>query len=153
MAHSLEHVLATAFEELGFDAELTPAIKDGGKDIVLECMERGTRRRYAVEVKHWISGKPVPGHPVKKFLQVIVNEKHDAGLFLSTSGFARNVFESLVHMEHKRVRVGAADKVLNLCELYVKRQSGMWTPGQSPTDVLFELTHGSADGDAGKAAR
>jgi hypothetical protein len=58
--------------------------------MILECMERGTRRHYIVEVKHWVSGKAVPGGQLRKFLNVIVNEKRDSGLFLSTSGFARN---------------------------------------------------------------
>ena len=136
----LEHVLATAFEELGFDVQLTPSSRDGGKDIVLECMERGTRRRYAVEIKHWVSGQAVPGSHLKKFLRVVVNEKHDSGLFLSTSGFAQNAYDALIHLEHKRMRVAGKDKVLKLCELYVSRESGVWTPERPPSEVLFDCT-------------
>jgi hypothetical protein len=136
----LEHVLRAALEDLGFDARLTPPSKDGGKDIVLECMERGTRRSYIVEVKHWVSGQSVPGSHLKKFLHVVVNEKHDSGLFLSTSGFARNAYDSLVHLEHKRMRVAGKDKIVNLCQLYVKRESCIWTPEQVPTEALFEHT-------------
>lgn len=136
----LEHVLATAFEELGFDVQLTPSSRDGGKDIVLECMERGTRRRYAVEIKHWVSGQAVPGSHLKKFLRVVVNEKHDSGLFLSTSGFAQNAYDALIHLEHKRMRVAGKDKILKLCELYVSRQSGIWTSERPPSEVLFDYT-------------
>jgi len=136
----LEHVLATAFEEFGFDAHLTAPAKDGGKDIILECVERGTRRRYVVEVKHWVCGQAVPGSHLKKFLNVVVNEKHDSGLFLSTSGFARNAYDSLVHLEHKRVRVAGKEKVLSLCQLYVKREAGVWATELSPTETLFEQT-------------
>ena len=136
----LEHVLAAAFDDLGFDAQLTPSSKDGGKDIVLECVERGTRRRYVVEVKHWLSGQSVPGSHLKKFLRVIVNEKHDSGLFLSTSGFTHNAYDSLVHLEHKRMRVAGKDKIVRLCQVYVKRESGVWTSEQPLTEVLFEHT-------------
>jgi hypothetical protein len=138
----LEHVLAAALEDLGFDARLTPPSKDGGKDIILECMERGTRRSYIVEVKHWVSGQSVPGSHLKKFLQVVINEKHDLGLFLSTSGFARNAYDSLVYLEHKRMRVAGKDKIVNLCQLYVKRESGIWIPEQVPPEALFEHTDG-----------
>jgi hypothetical protein len=138
----LEELLATAFAELGFVAELTPPSKDGGKDIILECHERGARKRYIVEVKHWACGKPVPGQHLKRFLRVIINEQHDSGLILSTSGFAQNALESVVHLEQKRIRTAGRDKVLKLCELYVKRSSGLWIGPQSPTEALFEHTSG-----------
>jgi hypothetical protein len=136
----LEQVLAAAFEDFGFEAHLTPAAKDGGKDIILECVERGTRKRYVVEVKHWISGKPVHGSHLRKFLAVIVNEQHDSGLILSTSGFARNAYESMIHLEHKRIRMGGKDKIISLCQLFVKRESGLWSADRCPTDILFEQT-------------
>jgi hypothetical protein len=84
---TLERVLATALERLGFEAELTPASKDGGKDIVLMCHERGVRQTYVVEIKHWVSGKRVGGGHLKKFLDVVVTSRHDSGLFLSTWGY------------------------------------------------------------------
>lgn len=136
----LEHVLAAALEDLGFDAQLTAPSKDGGKDIVLQCMERGTRRRYIVEIKHWVSGQLVPGSHLKKFMHIIVNERHDSGLFLSTSGFARNAYDSLIRLEHKRMRVAGKDKIIKLCQVYVKRESGVWTSEQLPTEALFEHT-------------
>jgi restriction endonuclease Mrr len=136
----LEQVLAAAFEGIGFDTHLTPPSKDGGKDIVLECVERGTRRRYIVEVKHWVCGKAVPGAYLKKFLNVIVNEKHDAGLFLSTSGFARNAYDALIHLEHKRMRVAGKDKIVHLCRLMVMREMGLWTTDMHLTEALFEQT-------------
>ena len=52
----LERLLAEVFEELGFDVELTPSSKDGGKDLVLSCLICGHGRKYFVEVKHWRSG-------------------------------------------------------------------------------------------------
>jgi hypothetical protein len=136
----LERVLATVFDGLGFDAELTPSSKDGGKDIILTCIERGARRQYVVEVKHWVSGKAVGGSYLKKFLDVIVSGKHDAGLFLSTSGFARNAQESVEHFEHRRMRVGGADKVIRLCQMFVLGESGLWLADRSPTTVLFDST-------------
>lgn len=137
---TLERVLAMAFEGLGFDAELTPSSKDGGKDIVLSCMERGTKRRYVVEIKHWVSGKAVGGSYLKKFLDVIVNGEHDSGLFLSTSGFARNASDAVTHLEHRRMRLAGADKIVGLCKMFVMGESGLWVPGRSPTNVLLDAT-------------
>jgi hypothetical protein len=136
----LERVLATAFEGLGFEAELTPASKDGGKDIVLTCMEQGTKRRYVVEVKHWVSGKAVGGSHLRKFLDVIVSGEHDSGLFLSTSGFARNAQDSVMHLEHRRMRLAGAEKVVGLCQMYVRGESGLWVAKRGPTDALFVAT-------------
>jgi restriction endonuclease Mrr len=135
----LERVVAAAFEELGFNVHLTRSGKDGGKDLILECMEHGTRRHYIVEVKHWVCGKAVPGGQLRKFLNVVVNEKRDSGLFLSTSGFARNAGDALVHLEHKRVRMGDKEKILSLCQLYVTSQSGLLIE-QTPTEVFFQQT-------------
>lgn len=139
---TLEYVLATALEEFGFEADLTRAAKDGGKDIVLKCTERGTNRRYVVEVKHWRSGQAVPGSHLRKFLKVIVNEQHDAGLLLSTSGFARNAYDALIHVEHRRIRMAGRSKVVNLCRTYVMRESGLLTSTSTPTEVLFDGSTG-----------
>lgn len=136
----LERVLATAFEGLGFDAELTPSSKDGGKDIILMCMERGTKRRYVVEIKHWVSGKTVGGSHLKKFLDVIVSGEHDSGLFLSTSGFSRNAPDAVMHLEHRRMRLAGTDKVVGLCKMFVLGESGLWVADRSPTNVLFDAT-------------
>lgn len=135
----LEHVVATACEALGFDIELTPPGKDGGKDVILTCWEGGTRRTYAVEIKHWTSGKRVPGSTLRKFLEVLVTDKFDLGLFLSTSGYGASAV-ALQHLEHRRLRVAGAPKVTDLCRMYVMSESGLWLPQRSPTELLLEGT-------------
>lgn len=137
---TLEHVLATALESLGFDTELTPSTKDGGKDIVLTCLEHGTRRSYAVEIKHWVAGKKVGGNHLKKFLDVLVTERHDRGLFLSTSGYASDAGGQLQHLEHRRLRVAGSDKMVALCRMFVLGESGLWIADRTPTEILFEGT-------------
>lgn len=136
----LERVIAEALNGLGFDAELTPSSKDGGKDIVLTCFERGLRQCYVVEIKHWVSGKLVGGGHLKKFLEVVASGQHDRGLFLSTSGFVRDARNSVAHLEHSRLRIAGAEKIVNLCEMYVQGESGLWVTDRSATDLLFTAT-------------
>jgi len=136
----VERVIAVAFDGLGFDVKLTPPTKDGGKDIVLSCVEKETRKQYAIEVKHWVSGQRVRGVDLRKFLEVVVNEQHDSGLFLSTSGFAHNAYQAIAHLEHKRIRLAGADKMISVCQLFVRAESGMWIPNQGTSQILFDGT-------------
>ena len=47
----VERTIAEVFEGLGFSTRLTPPSKDGGKDVVLECIVEGQRTQYIVEIK------------------------------------------------------------------------------------------------------
>lgn len=136
----LERTLAEAFSGLGFRVTLTPPAKDGGKDIILECMELGSLKTYVVEIKHWVSGKAVGKRHVQKFVSVILNERHASGLFLSTSGFAGNAFEALSQSEVRPLRIAGADKMVAVCETFVKAETGLWARDQELSELLFEGT-------------
>jgi restriction endonuclease Mrr len=136
----LEMILAEVFEGLGFSVELTPGSKDEGKDIILECYVSGKKHSYIVEVKHWRSGKRVGQSTVKDFLNVIVRESRQGGLFLSTSGYCDNAFEMLTEIEREKLKFGSEEKVVNLCKTYVKADSGIWSPPELLTEVLFDGT-------------
>ena len=141
----LERVLATALDGLGFEVELTPPAKDGGKDLVVHCAEMGTKRRYVIEVKHWCSGKRVSGTELRKFIEVVATEHHDAGLFLSTSGFSRNAYTAEAHLEHRRVRLGGETKILRICQMYVESQSGILLSKPSTEEMILDDTCGIDD--------
>jgi restriction system protein len=136
----LERTLAQAFEGLGFKVTLTPSAKDGGKDIILECTELGTRRSYIVEIKHWVCGKSVGNRHVRKFVNVVLNEQHESGLFLSTSGFAGTAFESVSEVEFHKLRVGSHEKMVSICKTYVKAETGLWAPEKEFGELLYEGT-------------
>lgn len=137
---NLEMLLAEVFEGLGFSVELTPGSKDQGKDIILECYISGNKHTYIVEVKHWRAGNRVGQSALKDFLNVIVREGRRGGLFLSTSGYCDNAFEMLTEIEREKLRVGGEEKVVSLCKTYVKADSGIWSPPELLTEVLFEGT-------------
>lgn len=136
----VERMVAEVFRGLGFSVELTPSAKDGGKDIVLEYLVRGSRATYVVEIKHWRSGSRVGIGALRDFLSVVVREKRTGGLFLSTYGYCDNAFAQLTEIDRHKLRLGQQEKVVALCRTYVKAQSGIWSPPQDLTEVLYEGT-------------
>ncbi|MCL4112855.1 UNVERIFIED_CONTAM: hypothetical protein GTU68_046173 [Idotea baltica] len=137
----VERLVRDIFDGIGFDAELTPGSKDGGKDVILSCTVAGEQRSYIVEIKHWRSRQRVGGAAVKDFLNVLVREKRDGGIFLSTYGYANNAFESLTEVDRATLRHGDEEKIVALCKTYQKLQSGIWSPPRQLTDILYADTN------------
>ena len=136
----LERMLAEVLEVLGFSVELTPASKDGGKDIILECIISGLKHTYIIEIKHWRAGGRVGYGKIKEFLDIVVREKRQGGLFLSTSGYCNNVYQILSEIEREQLKLGDNKTVIYWCKTYVKVQSGILSPPELLTEVLFEET-------------
>lgn len=136
----LERVVQVVFEELGFSAELTPGSKDGGKDVILKCRVSGNDHTYFVELKHWRSQQKVGGQAARNFLQVIINEEVDGGLFLSSYGYCDNAFEMLTEIDRQYLKFGGQQKIVTLCKQYVKSKSGIWSPTDGLAKILFEQT-------------
>jgi restriction endonuclease Mrr len=137
----LERILTEIFEGIGFGVELTPGSKDGGKDIILKCKVNGRDHTYYVEIKHWRSGQGVGGGIISDFLNIIINEEADGGLFLSTYGYCSNAIESLTEIQRQRLRFGQEQKVAALCKTYIKAQSGIWSPPTSLVELLYDGTN------------
>ncbi|MBD2567918.1 restriction endonuclease [Anabaena lutea] len=136
----IERTIAEIFDGLGFDVTLTPSSKDGGKDVILKCLVQGCCQNYIVEIKHWRSRSRVGGGDLRDFLNVIIRESRDGGLFLSTYGFCDNAFEQLTEIERQRLRFGEQEKIVALSRTYIKAKSGIWSPPEQLTEVLFEDT-------------
>ncbi len=136
----LERTIAELFEGIGFKVTLTPSSKDGGKDVILECTIDKIKKTFIIEIKHWRSGQRVGKEAVKDFTKVIINEKREKGLFLSTYGFASNYFESLTEREKKIINFGEQEKIIELCKTHEKINSGIWNPVDTLEDILFENT-------------
>ena len=136
----LEHLLAVAFEKIGFGVELTPSSKDGGKDIVLTCRALGDDHTYFVEVKHWRSHEKVGKRHTTEFLKVLVNEEVRGGLFISTYGQSKNAIESLTSIDRRLLKFGDERKIEAICKTYIKTQEGLVLPEESLVDILYEYT-------------
>lgn len=134
----MERMLAAIFEQIGFSVELTPPAKDGGRDLVLECHVRGGRSTYLVEVKHWTSQGRVGGKHLRHFVDVVAREQRDGGLFLATYGYSGNAFESLTETERLLVRHGDSEKIVSLCETFVRAEPGIWLPAAELPELLFD---------------
>lgn len=135
----LERIIAAVFDELGFAVTLTPGSKDGGKDIVLQCTVSGASSKYLVEIKHWRSRKRVGSGATHDFLNVVMREHGQGGLFLATYGYCDNAFEMLTDVHRCYIRFGDKKKIVALCEAYTKAESALWMPAALPT-ILFEHT-------------
>jgi len=136
----LERLMARVMEGIGFDVTLTPPSKDGGKDLVLSCVVSNRQETFAVEIKHWRTGKKVGGQAVTDFLQVVIEEKRTAGLLLSTSGYSPDASQGLTEISRQRLRLGSRSKIVLLAQQYIRANSGLWSPDHDLPDVLFEAT-------------
>lgn len=136
----LERMMADVFTAFGFAVELTPSTKDGGRDILLRGHEEGRPFSYAVEIKHWRSSKRVgPGY-VRSFMEVVVREGHDRGLYLSTSGYSRPAVEALMTMDRHRIALQGSEQIVGYCDLFVRHLSGLWSAPTRLSDILFGAT-------------
>jgi hypothetical protein len=132
----LERMLASVFQGLGFDVELTPASKDRGKDIILKYWHEGQRREYIVEVKHWRSGKRVGKRELIDFVGVVAHEKRSGGLFLATYGYSEDEVEVITEVERDTVFMGERPHIVSLCRSYVRLNNGLWTTTAPLHEIL-----------------
>ena len=97
----MEHLFKHILYELGFDVELTPSAKDGGKDITVSYVNGlGVSETLYVEIKHWRT--PVGVGPIKKILDVSIKDKASKAWLFSSSGFttsAHDKYDSLVGLK------------------------------------------------------
>lgn len=135
----MEEMLAELFRGLGFEVTLTRPSKDGGKDIILNCIIDSAEFSFLVEVKHWKNSTKVGKNHVRKFTSVVIKENRQKGLFLSTYGFTNNYYEALTEKEMQVVNFGDGDKIIELCKKYRKINEGIWLPDDLKV-TLFENT-------------
>lgn len=134
----LENLLSVIFEEFGFSVKLTPESKDGGKDIILNCEYNGKKHQFYVEVKHWKSGKKVGNEYLENFVNIILRDGIDKGLFLSTSGYTKQVYEAFSIIKHKILEIGDKQRIYKFCQTYARGCTGLFTNRNNPVEILFE---------------
>lgn len=128
----LERIVGEIFSGLGFDVEVTACSKDGGKDVLLYYQGK----KYLIEIKDWAEQR-VGKKSINKFLQVVFKEDGEKGLFLSTSGYCDNAFETLTEIEKEKLQVGDSSQIVNMAKLYVRKNNGVYLP-ESNLNNLFE---------------
>ncbi|MFC0514495.1 restriction endonuclease [Mucilaginibacter angelicae] len=133
----MERIIAQILEELGFDVILTAPAKDGGKDVVVNCRIGDKNHTFFIEIKHWRTTKPGMSY-LSDFVAVNFLEGTSGGIFLSSSGFAKNVYNQIWELSKQRVRLGDREKILSLCKRYVEKKNGVRCEVQPLHELLFE---------------
>ena len=136
----LERLLSRALDEIGFDVTLTPPAKDGGKDIVANCTVERETKTYYIEIKHWRSKSQPSDSHISDFVAVNACDDTDGGLFISSTGFTQSVYGRIGELMKQRVRLGQEEKIVSLCQHYVRKRSGVWQPDTLLPELLFENT-------------
>lgn len=132
----LERALCEAFDGLGYHVRQTRSTKDGGYD--LDVAIGG--KRYLVEIKHWNDTKKVGPDVVERFGEVVLRERAEAGLVLSSGGFSGPVASARIDVSRGMVMLGDSRKVLSLCRSFVLSEGGIWQRSGDLEEVFFADT-------------
>jgi hypothetical protein len=135
-----EELVATLLSDLGLeDVELTPARKDGGKDIVATHRDSdGHRSRFLIECKHWVSGKKVTMSWAMRLMSVRKDSEADGAILLSSSGFGPRLLDQQLTLAADKLHLRGTDQLLRWISLW-ERQYGAIITEPVPPEVLFEL--------------
>ena len=82
-----ERVIAEYYKSLGWQVELTPATRDGGRDLVIVKIDEAGRRMCLVECKRYAPDKPVRVAVIRSLYGVVEMENATAGIVITTSRF------------------------------------------------------------------
>lgn len=101
-----EELIAELLSRDGLDVHLTPATRDGGRDILAFHETPVGRLLYLVECKRHSHGKPVGISIVQRLYGVVMQERATGGLVATTSRFTR---EALTFADTVRHQFGLRD--------------------------------------------
>jgi restriction system protein len=80
-----EEIVGNMYSKFGYSVERTPMTNDFGRDLILKKDGKMT----FVECKRYDRDTPIGRRPLQLFYGVMVNMKADAGIFVTTSSFAK----------------------------------------------------------------
>jgi len=121
-----EELVATLLFDLGLqDVELTPARKDGGRDIIARYDDPATDRRYTylVECKHWVSGNKVTLRWALSLLDIAKRDSASGVVLLSSSGFGPKLLEQEASLNAKGLKLRDSQDLHRWIDLW-ERQYG-----------------------------
>lgn len=132
----LERIIATVFSDFGYDVELTPSAKDGGKDVIVWYHGES----YIIEIKHWNKGNRVGKRYIREFLNIVIKENRKLGLYLSSSGYTANAFETMTYIDKIYFRYGDKSSVLLLLKMYERVNNGLYTPSNNLEQLIGDIS-------------
>lgn len=88
-SREFEEFIAEILSRLGYEVSLTPASKDGGKDLCVARKGGVGTFMYLVECKKYSPANPVKVNLVRQLSGVVQAERATAGILVTTSSFTR----------------------------------------------------------------
>jgi restriction system protein len=88
-SRQFEEVIADLLTGMGFDVELTPETRDGGKDILAYMETPIGKVLTLVEAKQYNKNRPVGVSLVRSLFGTLVDHQATSGLLVTTSRFAK----------------------------------------------------------------
>jgi restriction system protein len=86
-SRSFEHLVERLYNEIGYDTELSPPQKDGGRDVIAKNQQPGQLEHLLIECKRYKN--PVGVEIARALLGVVSDEKVNKGVIVTTSRFTR----------------------------------------------------------------
>jgi restriction system protein len=86
-SREFEHIVERLYSAMDYETELTPAQKDGGRDILANKNDPGKLEHLRIECKQY--NKPVDVKIVRALLGVVADEKVNKGVLVTTSRFTK----------------------------------------------------------------
>ena len=83
-----EELVAEALSDLGYEVELTPATRDGGKDILAYMTTPHGRVLSLVEVKKYRQDRPVGIELVRSLFGTLIDADASSAMLVTTSSFS-----------------------------------------------------------------
>jgi restriction system protein len=90
---NFEDLVAELLTRQGYNVQLTPATRDGGKDIYAVANSTVGTFLYVVECKKYAPGRPVGVAMVRNLYGVVQAERASAGMLVTTSSFTKSAIE------------------------------------------------------------
>lgn len=85
-----EHLVERLYSHMGYETELTPAQKDGGRDVIAWKADTGERERLLIECKRY---SDVIGVEIVRNLNgVVADEKANKGVLVSSARFTEDAY-------------------------------------------------------------
>ncbi|MGJ0396264.1 MAG: restriction endonuclease [Methylocystis sp.] len=84
-----EQMIGAFYEERGWNVQLTPASKDGGKDLIIVKSDEAGRRICYVECKRYAYNHPVGVAIVRQLYGVVERDSATSGIVVTTSSFTK----------------------------------------------------------------
>lgn len=107
----LEELVADLFSRDGYEVELTPASRDGGRDVIAVTHNTIGKLRYIAECKHFRPDRKVGVEFVRSMYGVLEDDESTWGLLVTTSSFTTGAQEFATRHEW-RIGLKAYEELL-----------------------------------------